>query len=239
MSFKAEQIAVLAESGWSRCESVAEAVASAGLPAVTPEYLAAAFSAQSWQAAEAAVLALREHFAPARFADEVTWGILLVPDPGKLDTRRPMAPTTRTDQLGTPAADVFDERLPEGVLGCQPGTPWTMVATVTGARGPSLGSYDQITGAPEEEFTVAGTDTRNLMIRQVWGARVLQSGRDLPDCESNKRWTFTLFPAEGLTDGCAESGTVLKGKVRYRLGKPNRGIGPARTAPAVSIPNTR
>jgi hypothetical protein len=82
---------------------------------------------------------------------------------------------------------------------------------------------------------VTGTDTRRLMIRQIWGARVLQSGCELPDCESNRRWTFTLFPGEGLTDGCAESGTVLNGKVRFRLGKPDRGIGSARVAPAIAI----
>src|SRR3954468_20132473 len=105
MSFKTEQIARLAESGWSRCESVAEAVASAGLPAVTPEYLAAAFCDDLWDTAERAVLDLRDHFTSARFADETTYGILLVPDPGKLDTRRPMAGGIRRDQLGAPTDD--------------------------------------------------------------------------------------------------------------------------------------
>ncbi|WP_345151191.1 hypothetical protein [Nonomuraea rubra] len=90
--------------------------------------------------------------------------------------------------------------------------------------------------APAAAFTVAGADTRALMIRRLWGARVLQGGRDLPDCEANARWTFTLFPGEGLTGGLAESGTVLKGKVRFRLGKPDRGIGSARVAPAIAIP---
>ncbi|MHB1717262.1 MAG: hypothetical protein ACYCV5_08040 [Acidimicrobiales bacterium] len=73
------------------------------------------------------------------------------------------------------------------------------------------------------------------MTRQVWGARVLQSGRRLPNCEANDRWTFTVFVGEALTDGAAESGTVLKGKVRYRLGKPGRGIGSARVAPGIVI----
>ena len=77
------------------------------------------------------------------------------------------------------------------------------------------------------------------MIRQVWGARVMQSGRDLPDSDLNPRWTFTLFPGEGLTDSCAESGTVLHGKVRFRLGKPDRGIGPARAAPAIAVETRR
>jgi hypothetical protein len=234
-TFADQQIALLAESGWSRCGSVARAVSETGLPAVTAGYLAEAFSDSRWDTAERAIAALRTHFAAARFADDVTYGVLLVPDPAKLDTRQPMTPATRADQLGSPTADVFDERLPAGVVGIAPGTPWTLVATVTGPYGPALGSHHQVTGAPAETFTVAGFDTRRLMIRQIWGARVLQSGAAPPDCESNPRWTFTLFPGEGLTDGCAESGTVLKGRVRYRLGKPDRGIGSARVAPAIVI----
>jgi hypothetical protein len=235
MPFKSDQIARLAESGWSRCASVAGAVASAGLPAVTPEYLATAFSDETWRAAERAVRALRDHFAAARFAAEVTYGILLVPDPGTLDTRRPMAAATRRDQLGEPTADVFDERLPAGTLGVGHGRPWALVATVTGPCGPSLGSHNQIVNGQKAAFTVDGADTRRLMIRQAWGARVLQSGRDLPDSDANHRWTFTLFPGEGLTDACAESGTVLHGKIRFRLGKPDRGIGSARVAPAIAV----
>lgn len=74
------------------------------------------------------------------------------------------------------------------------------------------------------------------MTRQIWGARVLQAGhRDLPDSDQNTRWTFTLFPGEPLTDGRAESGTVLRGRVRFRLGKPDRGIGSARVAPALIL----
>jgi hypothetical protein len=237
MSFKSEQIARLAASGWSRCASVAGAVAAAGLPAVAAGYLADAFPDEAWRAGERAVQALRDHFAAARFASDVTYGILLVPDPGKLDTRRPMAAATRRDQLAVPADDVFDERLAAGALGAGagPGRPWALVATVTGPFGPSFGSYNQIVNEQAAPFTIDGADTRQLMIRQVWGARVLQSGRDLPDSDLNRRWTFTLFPGEGLTDGCAESGTVLYGKVRFRLGQPDRGIGPARAAPAIAV----
>lgn len=234
MALKDERIERLAASGWATCAPVAEAVARAGLPAVTPGYLASAFSDESWVSAARTVRALRDHFAPARFAAETTYGILLVPDPGKLDTRRPMPPEVRAGQLGAPVDDVFDDRLPAGVLGTS-GRPWAMVATVTGVYGPSLGSHRQVVGGPAAAFTVAGTDTRALMIRQLWGARVLQGGRDLPDCEANERWTFTLFPGEGLTAGLAESGTLLKGKVRFRLGKPDRGIGSARVAPAVAV----
>lgn len=233
--FRSEQIAVLARAGWSGCPSVAALVADRGLPEVSRDYLESAFSEDDWEAAEAAVAALRGHFGAARFAEETTYGVLLVPDPGKLDTRRVVPPSARRDQLGGPSADVFDERLPAGALGIAPGTPWTLVATVTGPYGPALGSYEQVAGAPAAEFTVQGEDTRRLMIRQIWGARVLQCGAVPPDCEGNARWTFTLFPGEPLTDGCAESGTVLKGKVRFRLGKPNRGIGSARVAPALAL----
>lgn len=116
-----------------------------------------------------------------------------------------------------------------------PGRAWTMVATVTGPYGIALGSYTAVADAAAEAFTVGGIDTRGLMIRQVWGARVLQGGRRLPDCEANDRWTFTLFAGEKLTDGLAASGTVLHGKVRFRLGNPTRGIGSARVAPAIAI----
>lgn len=235
MSFATDQIALLANSGWATCTSIATAITEAGLPAITSDYLATAFSAKQWHAAEKAVYVLGEHFATARFADEVDYGILLVPDPAKLDTRQPQNAALRRDQLDQPLDDVFDERLPAGVLGVCSGSPWNMVATVTGRYGPALGSHNQVVNAPAEMFTVAGADTRRLMIRQIWGARILQSGRDLPDCEANQRWTFTLFPGEGLSDGCAASGTVLKGRVRFRLGKPDRGIGSARLAPALLI----
>jgi hypothetical protein len=235
VSFRKDQIALLAESGWATCGSVAEAVSDEGLPPITREYLESSFTDDEWSAAEAAVSALTDHFATARFAAETTYGVLLVPDPGRLDTRRPMHPEVRRDQLGEPVEDFFDERLPAGTLSVPPGRPWTMVATIVGHYGPSLGSYRQVLDEPSSGLTVAGVDTRRLMTRQIWGARVLQSGADLPDCNANQRWTFTVFPGEGLTDGCAESGTVLYRTVRFRLGKPDRGIGSARVAPAIMI----
>jgi len=211
-------------------------VTGAGLPPITARYLQKAFTAQQWHAAEVAVFALRDSFGAARFADEVSWGIVLVPNPDRLDTRGLMNPAVRRDQLGAATADVVDPRLPAGRLGVHPGAAWTSVATVTGAYGPALGSYTEVVSAGAGMFTIDGVDVRELAIRQVWGARVLQSGSSLPDCEANDRWTFTLFPGESLTDGLAESGTVLKGKVRFRLGKPDRGISSARVAPAIAVP---
>jgi hypothetical protein len=235
MLFKKEQIARLATSGWARCPSVAQAVDRAGLPAITARFLDDAFSAAQWRAAERATVALTEQFKYARFAEEATFGVLLVPDPQKLDTRQAMRPETRRDQLGRQVPDVFDVRLSSGALGIGSGRAWSLVATVVGRYGVALGSYHDVVRAPAKAYRIDDHDTRALMIRQLWGARVLQCGADLPDCEANEHWTFTLFPGEGLTKGCAESGTVLKGKVRFRLGKPDRGIGSARVAPALAI----
>jgi hypothetical protein len=193
------------------------------------------FSDDEWDRAEQAVAALTERFADARFVDEVRYGVALVPDPGRLDTRRPVPAAARLGQLGAATPDVVDERLGDGVLGVPPGRPWTMVATVIGEYGPSLGSFDDVTSGADERFVIDGEDTRRLMVRQVWGARVLQCGATPPDCEHNERWTFTLQAGEPVVDGLAESGTVLKGKVRFRLGKANRGIASARIAPALTI----
>jgi hypothetical protein len=129
------------------------------------------------------------------------------------------------------------------IIGSKRGSSWRRCASTSSARvspktsgtGPAMGSYYDVRRASDKAFAVAGVDSRTLMIRQVWGARVLQGGSSPPDCEANDRWTFTVLPGEELTDGLAESGTVLKGHVRFRLGKPDRGIGSARVAPAVAI----
>jgi hypothetical protein len=234
-SFRDQQLELLAHSGWVTCPSIASAVAEAGLPAPTRTYLDSAFSAAQWRAAERAVLALRDHFAGARFAAEVSYGVVLVPDPERLDTRRPLAARIRKGQLGVATEDVFDARLPAGRLGVASGRDWNLVVSVVSPAGPACGSYLDVTRAKPAAFHVAGVDTRSLMTRQLWGARVLQAGRGLPDCEHNERWTFTLFAGEPLCEGLAESGTVLKGKVRFRLGKPDRGIGSARVAPAIAV----
>ena len=234
-SFRDQQLELLAQSGWLTCPSIASALGAAGLPAPTRSYLESAFSAAQWRAAKQAVLALHDHFAGARFAAEVSYGVLLVPDPQRLDTRRPLGARVRQGQLGLATEDVFDARLPAGRLGVASKRDWNLVASVVSSAGPACGSYFDVTRAKPATFEVGGVDTRALMTRQLWGARVLQAGRSLPDCEHNKRWTFTLFAGEPLCEGLAESGTVLKGKVRFRLGKPDRGIGSARVAPAISI----
>ncbi|MFG1620394.1 hypothetical protein [Kribbella sp. NPDC049227] len=230
MTWLAAELDRLLTSGWSACPPIVRLVAERGLPAITREYLLDEFSTDEWRRAEQATTALTEHFRSARFADEVQYGVLLVPEVESLDTRRPMPPEVRAAPVSAP--DVLDERLPAGVA-LPSGRAWQLVVSVVGLYGPSLGSYNDVVGS--EDFVVLGQDTRQWMTRQVWGARVLQRGAVPPDCEHNERWTFTLFPGEELVDGQAESGTVLKGKVRFRLGKPDRGIGSARVAPALLV----
>ena len=232
MSWTAAQLDRLLTSGWVTCEPIARHVRDRDLPAITREYLVGEFSTAEWQRAEQAATALTEHFRSARFANEVQYGVLLVPDVESLDTRRPMPPEVRAAQVGSPTPDVYNERLPAGVA-LPSGRPWRLVVSVVGVYGPSLGSYNDVVSS--EDFVVLGQDTRRWMTRQMWGARVLQCGAVPPDCEHNERWTFSLLPGEELVDGQAESGTVLKGKVRFRLGKPDRGIGSARVAPALLI----
>jgi len=233
--FAAEQMERLADSGWAKCSSIARLVAEVGLPAITKTYLRAAFSARDWQLAEVAVRGLREKFAACRFAPEVEYGTLLVPDPSLLDTRGAVPDGARQDQLRQAGVDVVDSRLPAGRLVVQPGRAWTLVATVVGAFGPACGSYDAVRQATPTAFSVCGIDTRTLMVRQIWGARVLQCGDQPPDCELNRRWTFTIFAGEPRCEGLVPSGTVLKGKVRLRLGKRDRGIASARVAPALIV----
>jgi hypothetical protein len=73
---------------------------------VTTRYLGDMFSAEQWKTAEARHSCATEAFQHARFADETTYGVLLVPDPAKPDTRRAMSPDVRCDRLGQPAADI-------------------------------------------------------------------------------------------------------------------------------------
>lgn len=226
----------LAQSGWNTCPSVREGLIQAGLPAPTAEYLHSTFSAAHWKQADQAIAALRQHFQHARFGDEAVFGALLVPDPAKLDTRGAMTPAIRQDQLGAASEDVVDKKLAAGRLAVQAGSDWTLVATITGPAGVHFGSYHEIRNDPSpQRYVVDGIDTRELMVRQIWGARVLQSGARLPDCEAGGGWTFTLFPGEDLVAGRAVSGTVLYSKVRFRLGSADRGIAVVRICPALLI----
>ncbi len=228
-----DPIATLAASGWTTCSSVREGIIAAGLPVPDEAYLRKTFDRAQWETASRAVEALRVHFAEARFAEDATFGLLLVPDVVKLDTRGRIDDRIRRGQMRGASQDFVDKRMPAGRIVVPGGRDWTIVSTITGSAGIHLGAYSDIVAGPSHAFSVLGVDTRRLMVRQLWGARALQSGTVMPDSTDRDVWTFTLFPGEGLTDAKAASGTVLHGKVRFRLGQTDRGISSVRVCPAV------
>lgn len=248
--FRDHEISRLERSSWATNTALRQALKAAGLrpPAqVVAECLdegagGRGSAGSRWERAERAVARLREHFASFRFADDVDYGLLAIPAIDRLDTRGAMDPRIRRGQQPDLVEDLVDPALGEGadladLDGLAPGRDgWTILAGVVGQYGISAGSHEDVVAAPEERFEVDGVDTRALMTRQVWGARLLQCPPGLvPDSDYAERWTFTLFPAEGLVNGRAVSGTVLKRRVRFRLGKAGRGIGSARVAPALPL----
>ena len=248
--FRDHEISRLERSSWATNTALRQALKAAGLrpPAqVVAECLdegtgGKGSAGSRWERAERAVARLREHFASFRFADDVDYGLLAIPAIDRLDTRGAMDPRIRRGQQPDLVEDLVDPALGEGadladLDGLALGRDgWTILAGVVGQYGISAGSHEDVVAAPTERFEVDGVDTRALMTRQVWGARLLQCPPGLvPDSDYAERWTFTLFPAEGLVNGRAVSGTVLKRRVRFRLGKAGRGIGSARVAPALPL----
>ena len=251
--FRDREIARLERSGWVTNKALRRRLEAVGLrpPA---EVVAQCLDEGTgiggevgarWARAERAVARLRECFAPFRFSDDVDYGLLAIPAIDRLDTRGAMDLRVRRGQQPDLIDDLVDPALGEGAdLAASTGTAgttlgkdgWMVVAGVVGLYGISAGSHEDVTAAPAELFEVDGVDTRALMTRQIWGARLLQCPPGLvPASDYAERWTFTLFPAEGLVDGRAVSGTVLKKRVRFRLGKANRGIGSARVSPALPL----
>ena len=248
--FRDHEISRLERSSWATNTALRQALKAVGLrpPAqVVAECLdegtgGRGSAGSRWERAERAVARLREHFASFRFADDVDYGLLAIPAIDRLDTRGAMDPRIRRGQQPDLVEDLVDPALGEGadladLDGLALGRDgWTILAGVVGQYGISAGSHEDVVAAPTERFEVDGVDTRALMTRQVWGARLLQCPPGLvPDSDYAERWTFTLFPAEGLVNGRAVSGTVLKRRVRFRLGKAGRGIGSARVAPALPL----
>ena len=250
--FRNREIARLERSGWATNAALREVLDAVGLrpPAeVVAECLdedadsannvAGGSVGSRWERAERAVAHLREHFASFRFAGDVDYGLLAVPDAARFDTRGAVDPRIRCGQRPDLVEDLVDPALGKGadLSGLTLGRDgWMVVAGVVGQYGVSAGSYEDIIKAPVERFEVDGVDARAFMTRQVWGARLLQCPPGVvPDSDDAERWTFTIFPAEGLVDGRAVSGTVLKKRVRFRLGKANRGIGSARVSPALPL----
>lgn len=239
MTFRDGELVRLRKPGWVTNPWIRELVEAVGLPEPIA-FLGDALTAEHWRAAERVVVGLRSRFAGHRFAEVVDWGVLLIPQPGYLDTREAIPAEVRSAQHPGLREDFLDPALPAGADLTSPDSPGAVFASVIGRYGFAAGSYDDITGASASEYTVVGFDTRIAMTRQLWGARLLQSPVGLiPDSDYNDVWTFTLFPGEALAGGRAASGTVLKGRVRFRRGKTNRGIGSARVAPAVPVMGCR
>lgn len=234
-AFRNSELARIEESGWVTNPRLQELVEESRLPSPL-DFLTEALTSEQWCTAERLVGELRARFARRRFAATVDHGILLVPDPARLDTRTAVPATVRAAQHPGLGEDFVDPLLPAGRDLTRKGSPWTPFLSVVGIAGFSAGSYREIVGAPGTDWAVEGFDTRTAMTRQLWGARLLQSpaGR-IPDSDLGETWTFTLFPGEPLVDGRAVSGTVLKGRVRFRLGKTDRGNGSVRVAPAVPL----
>lgn len=229
--FRDAELARFEASGWCRIGPLA-----AALPAIDPvEYLRGRPTAWWSEAAEIAA-ELHEAIAAFRFAGDAEIGLLFVPPVPVLDTRHPVDVRIRQAQRGDLIEDFADPDLGKGRDLVPAGSAGAFFLTLVGRYGVNAGSYEAVVQAPLERFRVAEVDSRQGMTRQLWGARVLQAGtRFLPDTEMNDRWTFTLFVGDELDDGRAASGTVLKSRVRFRLGKPNRGIASARVAPAVPL----
>jgi len=228
----------LKHSGWVSNRPLRSLLDQAGLTSPV-EVVAAGISQEQWARAGEANERRLERFGIFSSVVEVEYGLLVVPVPDRLDTRGALPRQVREGQNSGLGEDFVDPALGPGVDlsgGALELEGWRLYITAVSERGISAGSYETISAAQRQDFEIDGFDTRRLMTRQLWGARLLQSPHGVvPDSDLGSIWTFTLFPGEPLVDGRAVSGTVLKGKVRFRLGKTNRGIGSARVSPALPV----
>jgi len=80
VTFRGDQVKLLAKPGWNCCSSIREGLKKVNLPVPTATYLETAFTSKQWTRAYQATNALRDHFKDARYIDQATFGILLVPD---------------------------------------------------------------------------------------------------------------------------------------------------------------
>lgn len=230
-SFRDAELARFEASGWCRIDPLA-----AALRGIDPVRYLRSRPAAWWSEAAEVAAGLRER----------SWrfGSLATPKSVCCSCRRcrSSTPGARSRYTsGGPSGPTWSRTSPAPfsarvATSCPPAPTGPFFLTLVGRYGVNAGSHEAVAQAPPERFQVAGIDTRQGMIRQLWGARVLQADAGfLPDTDANDRWTFTLFAGDELDAGRAASGTVLKSRVRFRLGKPDRGIGSARVAPAVPL----
>jgi hypothetical protein len=161
-----------------------------------------------------------------RFAGDAEIGVLFVPPVPVLDTRHPVEVHIRRAQRADLVEDFAGPILGEG---CDLVPAGSYGAVLPDARRQVRRQRRKPRGRrPGAAGALPGRRDRH----QAGAA----GGRRVPtDTEANDRWTFTLFAGDELDAGRAASGTVLKSRVRFRLGKPDRGIGSARVAPAVPL----
>ena len=224
----------LANSGWVAHTSVANHLLSHGVPVPNQDFLTIAFDPSVWEDVEKACGLLADHFRKCRFAESVTFGPLLVPNPRLFDVRSAAPKHVRESQPEITQPDFVANTLPSGADATDAESPWTLFAAAISDAGLAMGSYEHVQASESDMFTVAGFDTRTLMTRQLWASVVLQNLK-VPDSELRDTWTFTLFAGEQPVGDKVISGTVLHGQVRQRLGKANRGISSARVRPALKI----
>ncbi len=240
-AFKAEQIDHLAQSGWNTAPSIREGLEKVGLAVPTAEFLET-FSAGTWEQLRQDAAGLRKQFEDAKFFNPKDVGVLLIPNLGKLDTRAAIGPAIRRNQSGhykKGGSDYVNPSLPAGAAVTAGNHDWLPVATFTGPSGIYLGSYNKVRDDKDAAaYTVDGIDTREFMIRQIWGATVLQAGTELPDSNTRTPWTWTVFPGEDKAAGDAPAGNVSVGQVGFFLYPPGyRDGGIVRVRPAVVRPD--
>lgn len=227
--FRSRELDRFAGSGWARIDWLRSRLS------VDPGRYLRGRPTAWWSEAASQAAELHRLIASFKFVDDVVIGLLFVPATSAVDTRQPVDATVRRMQRRDLTQDLFDERLGPGRDLVPQDSTGRFFLTIVGQYGVSAGSYQQVATA-SGQFTVGDIDTREAMTRQLWGARVLQAGDQfLPDTETNTKWTFTLFAGDELNDGLAASGTILKSRVRFRLGKPDRGIASARVSPAIPM----
>lgn len=151
----------LKDNAWVQNPILAKAVTEAGLPLPDGDYFTSDIKLKTMRMIDT----MADHFG-------TEFGPLLVPNPKYLDTRAAMPDAIRAAQPEITKADFLDQRLGPGVDATDSDKPWSLFVTIIAEAGLPMGSYNDI--MESNTFSVGGYDTRRLMIRQLWGALVLQ-----------------------------------------------------------------
>ena len=104
----------LKHSGWVSNRPLRSLLDQAGLTSPV-EVVAAGMSQEQWARAGESIDRLRERFGRYRFAEEVEYGLLVVPVPDRLDTRGALPRQVREGQNSGLGEDFVDPALGPGV----------------------------------------------------------------------------------------------------------------------------